>query len=126
MNCGDGIARADNSCAVPADSVVAKTAAYTVTVGDTGKTFTNTGAGASVTFTLPAPKIGLRYRFLMTAAQNIVVQMPTGVKIAGGTAGKAWNNVSSEADKATCEITSLDGTNYHVVSFVGTWVVNNT
>lgn len=126
MSCADGIARADNGCIVGNENVVAKTAAYTVTVQDTGKTFTNEGAGGSVTFTLPSPKIGLRFRFLQKAAQNIVIQAPSGVKVGGSAAGKAFNNVSSEADNANCEIASLDGVNYHAISVTGTWVKNDT
>jgi hypothetical protein len=44
-------------------SIVAKTADYELTAADSGKKFTNTGAGADIQFTLPAAAVGLRYAF---------------------------------------------------------------
>lgn len=60
----------------PAKKVEAKTSAYTVTIWDNGKFFTNEGASGSVTFTLPAPAAGLagiQYEFCTVAAQAIVI-----------------------------------------------------
>jgi len=55
--------------------VVAKTTNYTITMGDGGNLFTNTGAGGSVTFTLPvgAEVAGMVVDFVTTAAQAIVI-----------------------------------------------------
>lgn len=60
---------------------VPKTASYTVTLAESGTEFTNTGAGGSITFTLPAlldansktQAKGVIYRFTSTAAQAVVV-----------------------------------------------------
>ena len=51
----------------------AKTAAYTVTAAENGTTFTNRGATAAFTFTLPAPFANARYRFFSVAAYAITV-----------------------------------------------------
>jgi hypothetical protein len=59
-----------------AKPVEAKTAAYTVGPQDCGKMFTNRGAGASVTFTLPktsASLNGFTVEFFTAAAQPIVI-----------------------------------------------------
>lgn len=56
--------------------VVAKTTAYTVLATDCGTLFTNRGAGASVTFTLPTPSAemnGVWFEFATAAAQPIVI-----------------------------------------------------
>lgn len=56
--------------------VVAKTASYTVTAADMGKTFTTRGATGAITFTLPAASDalnGAEVRFLNVADQNMIV-----------------------------------------------------
>ncbi len=63
-------------------AVVAKSASYTVTEADSGTLFTTTGASAAVTFTLPAPKKGLQYRFFSKANQNMVVAGPANSLVA--------------------------------------------
>lgn len=60
---------------------VAKTANYTVLGSDNGKLFTTTGAGAAVTFTLPAVKSGYCYGFLNAADQNMTVASAEGDNI---------------------------------------------
>ena len=72
--------------------VEAKTADYTVTVNDNGKTFTNTGAAGAVTFALPPATVGLRYQFWVKAAQELridpngteTIALDTGVQQAAG------------------------------------------
>ena len=51
----------------------AKTAAYTVTAAENGTTFTNRGASAAITFTLPAPFANAHYRFFSITAYAITV-----------------------------------------------------
>jgi hypothetical protein len=53
--------------------VTAKTAAYTVLANDSGTIFTNYGATASVTFTLPTAASGLCYWFATGAGYAIVI-----------------------------------------------------
>ena len=57
----------------------AKTAAYTLTVSDNGKTFTNSGATAGFAFTLPAAVVNIGYRFFVVAGYTIVVTPPSGI-----------------------------------------------
>lgn len=60
-------------------TVVAKTAAYTTSEGDTNYVFTNTGASGSVTITLlDNPPAGVTYSFVNTVAQNFVVRTSSG------------------------------------------------
>lgn len=76
-------------------SAVAKTAAYTIVAGrDNGKTFTNEGAPAAVTFTLPPATVGQWYRFKSLAAFELRID-PSGTETialpstgAQGAAGK--------------------------------------
>lgn len=74
-------------------TVEAKTAAYTVVAGtDNGKTFTNEGAAAQVTFSLPPATVGQWFRFVAKAAQEIrldpngteTIALDTGVQQAAG------------------------------------------
>lgn len=102
--------------------VVAKTAAYTVLANDSGTIFTNQGATASVTFTLPATADGngLVYFFYNCEDQNMIV--------ASGTVDTmtALNDVA--ADSVALQTTSLkigggfmvfgDGTSWHAVPLV--------
>ena len=55
------------------NGVAAKTAAYTVLASENGTTFTNRGAGGSVTLTLPAPFANAHYRFINHAAQAFLI-----------------------------------------------------
>lgn len=92
-------------------SVSVKTAAYTVLAADVGTTFTNEAAGAQVTFSLPAATVGLWYRFVAKAAQEIrldpngteTIALDTGVQQAAGayiTFNAIGERVSIECVKA--------------------------
>jgi hypothetical protein len=63
-------------------TITAKTANYTVVIGDDQTIFTNTGAGGIVTFTLPANASctagKTRFKFVNLAAQQIQVQPASG------------------------------------------------
>lgn len=73
-------------------TVEAKTANHTVTTGDNGKTFTNAAAAGAITFALPAATVGLWFRFVVKAAQELridpngtqTISLPTGVQQAAG------------------------------------------
>jgi hypothetical protein len=124
MGCGDGITRADNGCF--GKGPFAKTAAYTVKPLDTGSMFSNKGATASVTITLPAAKAGMWFTFLKVAAQDLLIKASGGAKIAGSTANKVYKNVTAgDAGTATLTIVS-DGTDWYVRGLVGTWAIDNT
>lgn len=48
-----------------------KTADYTVSYGDVGRTLTNKGASEAITFTLPVTVVGTKYRFYVATAQPL-------------------------------------------------------
>lgn len=75
-DCPDGFRRTDNSNLYNQTADTAKTAAYAVVVADRGKCFSNAGAVASVTFTLPTDAttpIGWLCYFFVAAAQPVVI-----------------------------------------------------
>lgn len=91
--------------------VVVKTADYTVTAADNGKTFTNEGDAGAQTYALPPATVGLWYRFVVKAAQEIrldpngteTIALDTGVQQAAGayiTANAIGERISIECVKA--------------------------
>lgn len=56
---------------------------------DSGKAFVNTGAAGSITITLPQAAPGLRYIFVETTAQNMVITPQTTDTIRGSSIGVA-------------------------------------
>lgn len=96
----------------------AKTAAYTVTAYDCGKIFTNTGAGGSVTFTLPLHSSefnGWWAEFYTTAAQAIVIASnPVDTLTVHG--DTAADTVTTAATVGQHFKVFSDGTGFRVVS----------
>ena len=87
---------------------VAKTGNYTVTVADRDTIFTTTGNAAPLTFTLPAPQKGLKYRFLNTVGQNMLVTAPAGKLV-------AFNNAAATT-VALQTAGNLIGSGFEIVS----------
>lgn len=79
-DCGDGYRRADAGSFSP---YAAKTAAYTIVATDYGKTFSNVGASASVTLTLPTPKEGFFLRIDKVPGQAVVLARAASESIDG-------------------------------------------
>lgn len=79
-------------------NVVAKTADYTVTAADNNITFTNQGAAALVTFTLPTLAKGLRFRFYSEDNDGISV-------ISAGSADDIVTHNDATADSVTFSTT---------------------
>lgn len=126
MQCADGYERADfGSLINGADGVSAKTAAYTIPdILDSAKAFSNEGATASVTFTLPAPKPGAWFTwFKVVPNQDLVLQAPSGVSIAGGSAAGAYQNATDETSngEASLVLVGRSATAWAVFSEKGTW-----
>lgn len=102
--------------------VVAKAADYTVTAADNNRVFTNQGASALVTFTLPAIAKGLRYRFY--SEDN------DGIKITAATADTLVTHNDAAADTIAFSTTgrnigaafeilaNADGTKWLVFPFI--------
>lgn len=76
---------------MPFVHVLAKTADYTVLVGDNNKIFTNQGATGIVIFTLPTVARGLRYRFFAEADFDMRVASAVGDIIV------AFNDATADA-----------------------------
>lgn len=99
-----------------ATPVEARTTAYTVSAFDCGKRFTNRGAGASVTFTLPTPSAELNgwwCEFTTVAAQPIVVSLASKLIVHANATATSVTTASTIGQnfKVVC-----DGTGYIVVS----------
>lgn len=102
----------------------AKTASYTILAGeaDSGKTFSNKGAGGAVIFTLPVAKAGMHFRFAKLAAQNLTVTATGGAKINGGSAnGSLANTTGGDSGTAFVHLWSPDGVDWFLHASVGTW-----
>lgn len=98
----------------------AKTADYTITPFDSGKTFTNRGAAGTVTLTLPAagPSLnGWSVRVIRHAAQSLVV--------AAGTADTLVISADAAADSVTISTIGhgveiwCDGTQFYALLVPG-------
>lgn len=123
-DCGDGFKRFNSAAAFPLVENVGpepKTAAYTVTEADAalGKAFDNTGAGGSVTFTLPTPKKGMRVKFFKTAAQNVVVAAAAGSTI--NNAASWTNSTGGDSNVGYLEVTAISSTVWRITGREGTW-----
>lgn len=104
--------------------VSAKTADYTVTKGDSGKTFTTVGASGTVVFALPAALVGMKYRFRVGAAQELRID-PNGTELMAlpstGVPGAAGKYLTANADGETVEIECTKAGQWSVFGYTGTW-----
>lgn len=99
--------------------VVDKTAAYTVTVAESGALFTNDGASDVITFTLPAASEGLIYTFL-EQDNHVVYVDPDGTEQIMSETGTAGDYIVSTAQYDSITLVS-DGSNWYVTEVIGTW-----
>lgn len=94
--------------------VVAKTAAYTCTVGDCGTIFTNRGDGDAITFTLPAAadSAGVWYEFIAVADYAMTIAGTAGELVtfndaaANSVAYSTGSEIIGGALRAVCDGTS--------------------
>lgn len=104
--------------------VVAKTADYTVTKADSGKTFTTVGAAGTVVFGLPAALVGMKYRFRVGAAQELRID-PNGTETIAlpstGVQGAAGKYLTANADGETVDIECTKAGEWSVFGYTGTW-----
>lgn len=102
---------------------VAKTANYSVTSGDTGIDFVNTGAAGTVIFTLPTGVTNVVFGFLVDAAHTVEV-------LAGGTdtitlidtATSAGGNLQSATPGNYIRISCYKSGAWIATSALGNWV----
>lgn len=108
----------------PVGATATKTANYTVTTGDNGRTFDTTGASGTVTFAMPAAVVGLKYRFRVGAAQELRID-PDGTETIAlpstGVAGAAGKYLTANAAGETVDIQCVVAGTWNVFGYTGTW-----
>lgn len=114
----------DTDAKIPASTVQTKTADYTVTVADSGRTFSTAGASGTVVFAMPAAVPGLRYRFYVGAAQELRID-PNGTETISlpstGVAGAAGKYLTANAAGETVDIECVVAGTWSVFGYTGTW-----
>jgi hypothetical protein len=105
-------------------SVEAHTTNDTLTVSETGTWHTNTGASGTITITLPAATVGLRYGFACNAVQELRID-PNGTETISlpstGVAGAAGKYLTANAVGENVEIACLIAGTWGVLNYIGTW-----
>jgi len=103
----------------------AKVANYTVVVDvDNGKTFTNEGAVAAITFALPAATVGQWYRFTAKEAQELRIDpnlLQTIALPSSGVQQAAGAYLTANADGECVEIECVKAGVWEAHSYTGTW-----
>lgn len=104
--------------------VLTKTADYTLTAADSGKTVDSTGATGAVTITLPAAVPGLEYYFRVGAAQELRID-PNGTETISlpstGVAGAAGKYLTADAAGETVHLKCIKAGTWSVFGYTGTW-----
>ena len=119
----DGTNWVNNS--LPKFNVEAKTGNYTVIAAqDIGKLFTNTGAGGTITFSMPAATVGQQYWFSIGAAQFLRID-PDGTETialpATGIPGAAGKYIETNAICESVHLVCIIAGSWAVYGFTGTW-----
>lgn len=89
----------------------------TLVAAQAGEIITNTGAGASKTFTLPTPAKGLIYTIVKVAAQNLKV-----VAGSGAILGTSNNSYVTTTAGSTLRLAGVSTTQWALIGYEGTWV----
>lgn len=114
-NSGSAITVGDASANAP---ITAKAVDFAVGAADTAKTtFTNVGAVATVTGTLPAATAGMEVAFYRSATQTLRVE-PNGSNTIG--AGGAGKYLSIDTDKGYVRLRCIVAAHWVVVDSAGT------
>lgn len=108
----------------PAAVTATKTADYTVTTADNGRTFSTAGASGTVVFSMPAAVPGLRYRFYVGAAQELRID-PNGTETAGlpstGVQQAAGAYLTANAAGETLDLQCVVAGSWSPFGYSGTW-----
>lgn len=111
-----------------ASVVLTKTADYTLALSDLGKVLTNTGAGAAVTFALPAAVVGYQVRARLGAAQALRLD-PNGTETIAlpstGVQGAAGKYLTADAVGEGVILECRVAGTWDVVSYTGTWTAES-
>jgi hypothetical protein len=101
------------------------TTPYTVTSADQGAVFSNTGAGAAVTFTLPPAEEGLTYTFAVYPSVLVKIQATNNnfIYIGNSTSG-ANGFISNGNNGSTITLKAVSTSRWYAVGHEGTWPFN--
>lgn len=101
-----------------------KTADYTVRDSENGSGFRTTGAGAAVTFALPAALEGMHYYFYVDAVQELRID-PNGTETislpSSGAPQAAGAYLTANAIGESVHIVCPKDGHWAVMGFTGTW-----
>lgn len=104
--------------------VTAHTSSATLTAVDNGTLHTNTGAGGTITITLPSATVGLNFFFAVGAAQELRID-PSGTETislpSSGVPGAAGKYLVADAIGETVHLTCAVAGNWNVFGYTGTW-----
>lgn len=102
----------------------AKTAAYTIKDSENGTGFTNTGAAAVVTLTLPAAEVGMHYYFVVDDTDGIRID-PNGTETISlpstGVPGAAGKYLTADAIGESVHLICAKAGTWAVLGFTGSW-----
>ena len=106
------------------DPLIVKATSYTLLPSDSGTIFTNEGASALVTFTLPTALAGLRYSFIIQDVDGIQVDAATGDTIRiGASVSAGAGNINATTIGNTVTLVAINATEWIALSREGTWTV---
>lgn len=105
-------------------AVEVKTADYTITAADSGKTYDSTGAAGTIVGSLPVATPGLHFYFRVGAAQEHRLD-PNGTETISlpstGVAGAAGKYLSADAAGETVHLRCVKAGTWSVFGYTGTW-----
>ena len=106
-----------------------KTADYTILpdTEDMWATFSNSGATAEVSFTLPSALVGMGFRFNVQAAYALTIVPASGETIADtdGAQGTADYELIADAVGESIELECKVAGDWNVNKFIGTWTITS-
>jgi hypothetical protein len=106
-------------------TVVSKTADYTVTSGDYGKSFDNSGAGADITLSLPAAAVGAYLRATVYAAHYVELLANGTDQIAiGGDISAAGGYIRSNTPYSSITLEAHGVGKWIATAQVGAWSID--
>lgn len=106
------------------DYRVSKTGNYSVLALDTGTQFDNIGASGEVDFTLPTAAIGLKYGFIVKAAQVLKIIAGSSTIIAiGSSISASAGNIQANVAYASVQIEAISTTEWVATAVTGSWTV---
>jgi hypothetical protein len=108
----------------PVDDIVPRTADTTCARYPMGTTFSNAGASAARTFSLPVSKPSMKYHFRVAAAQELRID-PAGTETIAivGTQQAAGLYITADAVGEFCTLECVVAGRWEQTNYYGTWTV---